>query len=670
MNMSEIKEQLDLINKLYSGSSAYLMLGRNLLTLADRMNTPRAQMWSSQTEQIVNLINPETPRLFTGAENFVGINSSGYTKIDNDTEIIAKIEKFEGIKDSPYLLVCFDKKKEVYFVKNITYGTILTETYGYKHKNEVIDSFNVGDTIPEETIISRSNSYDDEMNYGYATNLLAGYLLDHKVIEDPVFISYTARDKLNSYEYATFKRSINDNDILLNLYGDKFHYKAFPDIGEMLEDSTLCGVRRIQYNKALYALKNMTTILNSDSILYVPYSVGERVVDINIYSNKPLDEIPDTSYNLQLKKYLKFQQDYNKKILEVLGPILEMDSCYYEDELTHVYARAERELDPKYVWQDNGKVFNNIIISFTVEEVIPVDIGSKLCGRYGDKGVISAIIPDYMMPKLPDGRHLEIVCSIHGVGGRNNPGQLIEVEANFQADQVINLIKKEDDIFYKEHLLLKFIKLISTEEYHDLVKHSLDIMDNDEKKDFFKYIESTYDLKIYSPPINGININNLAAVYREFGIKPIRLTQFAFGREIPLLRNVVVGAKYIIKLKHHPKTKFSARSTGSINSKDLPIKSSKSKQGQALYSNSAIKFGENELFNLLLAMRPDVLANQNMLFSSSITGRRDIKQLYENELFPDRIVMNDDATNRNAEIYRILLKCGGVSLNLSGDEVF
>ena len=52
--------------------------------------------------------------------------------------------------------------------------------------------------------------------------------------------------------------------------------------------------------------------------------------------------------------------------------------------------------------------------------------GDKLSNRHGMKGVISRILPDSDMPRLPDGRPLELICSYMSVPSRMNLGQLRE----------------------------------------------------------------------------------------------------------------------------------------------------------------------------------------------------------------------------------------------------
>lgn len=59
----------------------------------------------------------------------------------------------------------------------------------------------------------------------------------------------------------------------------------------------------------------------------------------------------------------------------------------------------------------------------------PAEIGDKLAGRHGNKGIITKIIPDHDMPTTGDGKAAEILLNPAGIPGRLNLGQILEVGA-------------------------------------------------------------------------------------------------------------------------------------------------------------------------------------------------------------------------------------------------
>jgi DNA-directed RNA polymerase subunit beta len=89
-----------------------------------------------------------------------------------------------------------------------------------------------------------------------------------------------------------------------------------------------------------------------------------------------------------------------------------------------------------------------------------LQVGDKMAGRHGNKGVIARILPEEDMPYMPDGTPMEIVLNPLGVPSRMNVGQVLEthlgwaahalgqkiaalVEANNEANYVRELMKKE-----------------------------------------------------------------------------------------------------------------------------------------------------------------------------------------------------------------------------------
>ncbi len=73
---------------------------------------------------------------------------------------------------------------------------------------------------------------------------------------------------------------------------------------------------------------------------------------------------------------------------------------------------------------DVAKTKKGVVV--TVKSVNPMQVGDKLSGRYGDKGVIAAIVDDEDMPQGPDGKPYEVLVNPLGVITRTNPGQMIE----------------------------------------------------------------------------------------------------------------------------------------------------------------------------------------------------------------------------------------------------
>ena len=79
-----------------------------------------------------------------------------------------------------------------------------------------------------------------------------------------------------------------------------------------------------------------------------------------------------------------------------------------------------------------------------VKTLSPMQVGDKLSGRYGDKGVISAIIPDDQMPHDQDGKPFEVLLNPLGVITRTNPAQMVEAMLGKLAEHRGQPFKVED----------------------------------------------------------------------------------------------------------------------------------------------------------------------------------------------------------------------------------
>nr|YP_010851618.1 RNA polymerase b-subunit [Echinothamnion hystrix]WGH14484.1 RNA polymerase b-subunit [Echinothamnion hystrix] len=68
----------------------------------------------------------------------------------------------------------------------------------------------------------------------------------------------------------------------------------------------------------------------------------------------------------------------------------------------------------------------NTIVRIYVAQKRKIQVGDKMAGRHGNKGIISRILPRQDMPFLPDGTHVDIILNPLGVPSRMNVGQIFE----------------------------------------------------------------------------------------------------------------------------------------------------------------------------------------------------------------------------------------------------
>lgn len=107
-----------------------------------------------------------------------------------------------------------------------------------------------------------------------------------------------------------------------------------------------------------------------------------------------------------------------------------------------------------------------------VKTVEPAEIGDKVAGRHGNKGIITQVIPDDEMPKTKSGRALQILMNPTGVPGRTNLGQVLETAAGKIAEKtgkpyVIKNFQPGEDLHGKVTKDLKDHGLTDKEEVVD-----------------------------------------------------------------------------------------------------------------------------------------------------------------------------------------------------------
>jgi len=71
-----------------------------------------------------------------------------------------------------------------------------------------------------------------------------------------------------------------------------------------------------------------------------------------------------------------------------------------------------------------------------IAQIRKIQVGDKIAGRHGNKGIISRILPRQDMPFLPDGTPIDIILNPLGVPSRMNVGQLYECLLGFAGDKL------------------------------------------------------------------------------------------------------------------------------------------------------------------------------------------------------------------------------------------
>ena len=390
-----LRDELLKADALYKGDRS--IEGKGMLTFPQYINSMRSVMFASHLNQFKNQIDPNFPQFFTGGENVVGKYSDGYKRL-NESVVFRKVVKFEGLIDNPtvYKLFIYNKRKKRYEVIDRKPDEDLVEVFGYRYNNDVIDSFEEGDEIDEGTIAYRSTSYDEHMNYSYGRDVVTMYSLEPFTSEDAAIVSDDLAGKMKTIESEYNVATLNDNDFPLNIYGDEYEYKVFPDIGEY-SNGILMATRRKFNNQVLFDFKSdmLDHVTDTDT----KYYLKGKVMDIDVYCNN--EDLQDNSFYHQIHNYWCYQTAYYKEIKRTCEEIFESGEDFTND-VDYLYKRACEMLDTEKKWKDKDSAFSNVQIQILVEREIPLAVGQKVSGRFGNKSVISDIRKKEDMPYYYD----------------------------------------------------------------------------------------------------------------------------------------------------------------------------------------------------------------------------------------------------------------------------
>ena len=188
-----------------------------------------------------------------------------------------------------------------------------------------------------------------------------------------------------------------------------------------------------------------------------------------------------------------------------------------------------------------------------------LQVGDKMAGRHGNKGVVSRILPEEDLPYLPDGTPVDIVLNPLGVPSRMNVGQILEThfgwagyllghqlyDAAMQAAPDIKAIRKKLEQIYKKGAV------------RDLITE----LDDAGIIDFVKTLKN--GLHLATPVFDGATEDEIHDLLQTAGVQTNGQTVLFDGRTGEAFHeDVTVGVMYMLKLHHLVDDKIHARSIG------------------------------------------------------------------------------------------------------------
>ena len=227
----------------------------------------------------------------------------------------------------------------------------------------------------------------------------------------------------------------------------------------------------------------------------------------------------------------------------------------------------------------------NAIIRIYVAQKRKIQVGDKMAGRHGNKGIISRILPRQDMPFLPDGTPVDIVLNPLGVPSRMNVGQLFEC-----------LLGLAGKYLSKRFKILPFDEMYGEEASRALINHKLRQASVLAKQKW-----------LFNP------------------LYPGKLILFDGRTGEPFDNPVTVGYAYILKLVHLVDDKIHARSTGPYSLvTQQPLGGRAQHGGQRLGEMEvwALEaFGAAYTLQELLTVKSDDMQGRNEALNAIVKGK-------------------------------------------------
>ena len=493
-------DQVDLIDV---SPQQVVSITTSCIPFLEHDDATRALMGANMQRQAMPLLKTEAPYIGTGVE-YIAAKDSGVC-------IVAKADGIVSYVDAKKIVVKNKTGEDTYYLANFE----LANSGICNHQRPIV---RVGDKVEaNKTILADGNSVDKgELALGknvvVAFMTFNGYnyedavILNENLVKDDKYTSLHLED----YEMQCRETKLGPEEITRDIPNVSEESRRNLDengiitIGtEVKEGDILVGkvtpkgmAELTSEEKLLHAIFGEKTREVRDTSLRVPHGGDGIVHDIKIYSRKDNDELP-----AGVSKVIR------------------------------VYIIQKRK----------------------------IQVGDKMSGRHGNKGVISLILPQEDMPYLPDGTPVDIMLNPQGVPSRMNLGQILELHMGMAAKKL--------------------------------------------------------GVHVATPVFDGAQISDIEAMMEEAGMDKDGKVVLHDGRTgEPFDNRIAVGVMYMIKLHHMVDDKLHARSTGPYS-----LVTQQPLGGKAQFGGQ--RFGEMEVWALYAYGAAYTLQEMMTVKSDDVVGR-------------------------------------------------
>ena len=502
LNGENVIVKKELVNFIDVAPSQVVSITTSCIPFLDHDDAHRALMGSNMQRQAVPLLQSEAPFVGTGVE-YIAARDSGST-------IVAKADGVVEYADSKKIVIKNAKDKDVYYLDNFERSnaeTCLNHSPIVKkgdkvHRGEVLADGT--STCKGELALGKNMTVAFMTFNGY--NYEDAVVLNERLVKDDIYTSL----HIEHYDIDCRDTKLGPEEITRDI----------PNVSEE-------------------ARKN----LDANGIIRIGTEVHEGDILVGKVTPKGVQEL--TSEEKLLHAI------FGEKTREVRDTSLRV--AHGADGIVH---------DVKIYTKENSDELAagvSKVIRVYIIQKRKIQVGDKMSGRHGNKGVISLILPEEDMPYLPDGTPVDIVLNPQGVPSRMNLGQILELHLGMAAKK----------------------------------------------------------LGVYcaTPVFDGATVDDIAEMMDEAGLDKDGKTVLYNGRTgEPFENRVAVGVMYMIKLHHMVDDKLHARSTGPYS-----LVTQQPLGGKAQFGGQ--RFGEMEVWALYAYGAAHVLQEILTIKSDDVVGR-------------------------------------------------
>ena len=481
----------------------------SLIPFLEHDDATRALMGANMQRQALPLLKTEAPYVGTGAE-YIAARDSG-------SVVVAKADGIVSYADAKKIVVKNAKGEDVYYLA----------TFERSNQGETFNHVPIvreGDKVKKGQIIADGPSTDKgELALGknvvVAFTTFNGYnyedavIMNERLVKDDVYTSIHIED----YELQCRDTKLGPEEITRDI----------PNVGEE-------------------ARKN----LDEHGIVRIGTEVHEGDILVGKVTPKGMADL--TSEEKLLHAI------FGEKTREVRNSSLGGDGVVHD---VKVYTKDDNDDLPSGV---------SMVVRVYIIQKRKIQVGDKMSGRHGNKGVISLILPSEDMPFLPDGTPVDIMLNPQGVPSRMNIGQILEL-----------------------HLGMAGKKL---------------------------------GVHFATPVLDGAKEEDIAAAMKEAGMDPDGKTVLYDGRTGEEFDSrISVGVMYMIKLHHMVDDKLHARATGPYSLVTQQPLGGKAQLGGQRFGEMEVwaleAYGASHVLQEILTYKSDDVVGRVKVYEALVKGQ-------------------------------------------------